>query len=173
LTGVAEQARLADTGDTLNNQRPARASPSRLERDLDLFQLYISVQQIGDRGLGDPTRLDRHPSRSPGDPSPHSLSVPDPKLLGPVRDAPAGRLSEDGDMSGTRRFVQTLELVVSGDTIEGRVRPERGESQAFSGWSELFALLQSMTSEVRRDSRGDEQKTEIILESLSIQDVGA
>ncbi len=75
-------------------------------------------------------------------------------------------------MSGTRRFVQTLELVVSGDTIEGRIRPERGESQSFSGWSELFALLQSMTSEVGRGSRGNEQKTETIVESLTVQDGG-
>lgn len=76
-------------------------------------------------------------------------------------------------MSGIRRFVQTLELVVSGDTIEGRIRPERGESQAFSGWSELFALLQSMTFEVGGGCRGNEQKTQTIVESLTVQDGGA
>ncbi len=87
------------------------------------------------------------------------LSVAGPKLLGPFRDVPAAAVSEDGRMSEARRLVQTLELVVSGETIEGRIGPERGESQSFSGWSELFALLQSITSDVGSGSRGDEQET--------------
>lgn len=65
-------------------------------------------------------------------------------------------------MSGTRRLVQTLELVISGDTIEGRIRPESGPSRDFSGWSELFAQLQSLTSEPSRDADGNEQEAKTV-----------
>ena len=67
-------------------------------------------------------------------------------------------VSDDTTVSGTRRLVQTLELVVSGETIEGRIRPEHGASQDFSGWSELFALLQSLTSEPRCDLDTDDRQ---------------
>jgi hypothetical protein len=100
------------------------------------------------------------------------LSVPDPKLLGAFRDAPAAPLAEDGHVSEARRLVRTLELIVSGDTIEGRIGPERGESQSFSGWSELFALLQSMTSEGGSDSRGDTQETGTAARSPTVRERG-
>jgi hypothetical protein len=62
-------------------------------------------------------------------------------------------------VSGTRRLVQTLELVVSGDTIEGLIRPENGPNREFSGWSELFAQLQSSTSELGHDHDTDDAAT--------------
>ena len=90
------------------------------------------------------------------------LSVPDPKLLGPFRNAHTHPAFDNTVMSGVRRLVQTLELVISGDTIEGRIRPESGPSRDFSGWSELFAQLQSLTSEPSRDADANEQDAKTV-----------
>ena len=110
--------------------------------------------------LAIPGRLDRRSRRRFGDEPRSILSVFGPRLFGDLRDAPAAPASDDEDMSGARRLVQTLELVVSGDTIEGRLRPEQGPSRYFSGWSELFALLQSITSEFGHPQGSERAQTE-------------
>ena len=86
----------------------------------------------------------------------------DSKLLGRLRNAHTRPAFDNADMSGIRRLVQTLELVISGDTIEGRIRPESGPSRDFSGWSELFAQLQSLTSEPSSDEDRIEQDAKTV-----------
>ena len=53
----AEQARLANAGRTLDDQRPASARRSRFECGVDLVQLCLTIQEIGDRHLGHRNRL--------------------------------------------------------------------------------------------------------------------
>ncbi|MCW3065656.1 MAG: hypothetical protein JWN32_2828 [Solirubrobacterales bacterium] len=63
---------------------------------------------------------------------------------------PAGPTSIAG-MSGAARLVVTLELDVSEHPVRGRVRLDDDSARAFSGWSELFAVLQAVTSEAAGD----------------------
>ena len=56
-------------------------------------------------------------------------------------------------MSGPVRFVLTVEFSRAGEPVEGLVRRSAQPAQAFSGWSELFAVLMRLTSE--EDSPAD------------------
>ena len=47
-------------------------------------------------------------------------------------------------MSGPVRFVLTVEFGGTGEPVEGLVRSAGQSAQAFSGWSELFAVLQTV-----------------------------
>ena len=51
-------------------------------------------------------------------------------------------------MEGIRRVVLQLEVDVGDQqSVSGIVRAGDGRRHAFDGWSELFALLQTLTSE--------------------------
>jgi hypothetical protein len=50
-------------------------------------------------------------------------------------------------VSGPVRFVLTVEFGGTGEPVEGLVRGTGQSAQAFSGWSELFAVLMRLTSE--------------------------
>jgi len=49
-------------------------------------------------------------------------------------------------MTGSKPLILTLELVVSPQPITGLVRRPDRSTERFSGWSELFAVLQRFTS---------------------------
>jgi hypothetical protein len=50
-------------------------------------------------------------------------------------------------MEGTRRVVVQLEVAIDHQPISGMVRASDGRRHPFSGWSELFAVLQKLTAE--------------------------
>jgi hypothetical protein len=56
-------------------------------------------------------------------------------------------------MSGDHPLVLTLELDVSGQPVAGLVRLADEDARGFSGWSELFAVLQTVTTEAAGDHR--------------------
>jgi hypothetical protein len=58
--------------------------------------------------------------------------------------------ADDNHVNGPVRLVLTVELAVIAEPIAGLVRSAEGSSQAFSGWSELFAALQTL---IRGDDR--------------------
>ena len=49
-------------------------------------------------------------------------------------------------------MVVTAEITVTDEQIEGTVRGAGRPAQAFSGWSELFAVLLALTSEAGGDA---------------------
>lgn len=49
-------------------------------------------------------------------------------------------------MTGSEPLILTLELMVSPQPITGLVRRPDRSTEMFSGWSELFAVLQTLTS---------------------------
>jgi hypothetical protein len=56
-------------------------------------------------------------------------------------------------MDSTRRVVLELDLMTSDrQPIAGLVRTDDGRAHAFSGWSEMFAVLQWLTSMPGNDS---------------------
>jgi hypothetical protein len=50
-------------------------------------------------------------------------------------------------MEGTRRMVVRLEVATDHQPISGMVLASDGHRHPFSGWSELFAVLQQLTAE--------------------------
>jgi hypothetical protein len=54
-------------------------------------------------------------------------------------------------MDGPVRQVLTLELTTTAEPIAGVVR-SGSQAQPFSGWSELFAVLQTLTSQASGDA---------------------
>jgi hypothetical protein len=60
---------------------------------------------------------------------------------------PDGRLAR----VSTAPLLVTLELDVSGQPVEGQVRLADRTAWGFSGWSELFAVLQTLTSQAAGD----------------------
>jgi hypothetical protein len=50
-------------------------------------------------------------------------------------------------MESTRRVVLELEMASDHGPISGTVRASDGRRLPFSGWSELFAVLQQLTAE--------------------------
>jgi hypothetical protein len=54
-------------------------------------------------------------------------------------------------MDGPVQQVLTLELTTTAEPIAGVVR-SGNQAQAFSGWSELFAVLQTLTSQAGGDA---------------------
>lgn len=61
--------------------------------------------------------------------------------------------AEAGRVSGPARIVLTVEFARAVEPVEGLVRRAAQPPQAFSGWSELFAVLMRLTSE--ESSAGD------------------
>jgi hypothetical protein len=63
------------------------------------------------------------------------------------RDAAGGGFAEDRCMDSTGRVVLRLEVITSGgQPVSGLVWDGDGSAHAFSGWSEMFAVLQVLTS---------------------------
>jgi hypothetical protein len=56
-----------------------------------------------------------------------------------------------GRMNGPVRLVLAVELAVTAEPIAGLVRAGDRPGQAFSGWSELFAVLQTLISQAGGD----------------------
>ncbi len=52
-------------------------------------------------------------------------------------------------MSGPARLVVTAEITVTGEQVQGTVHGAGCPVQAFSGWSELFAVLLALISAAR------------------------
>jgi hypothetical protein len=60
-------------------------------------------------------------------------------------------------MDSTGRVVLRLEVISSGgQPISGQVWDGDGRAHAFSGWSEMFAVLQTLTSPPGSDSAADD-----------------
>jgi hypothetical protein len=49
-------------------------------------------------------------------------------------------------VNGPVRLVLTVELAVTSESVEGVVSSADRPDQSFSGWSELFAVLMTLTS---------------------------
>jgi len=64
-----------------------------------------------------------------------------------------------GRVNGPVRLVLTVELAVTAEPIAGLVNAGGGPGQAFSGWSELFAVLQTLISQAGGDADGPGQRT--------------
>ena len=58
------------------------------------------------------------------------------------------------EVSEPARVELTIELAVTAQHIEGTVRSGDRAGLYFSGWSELFAVLETVTSQAVRDSGG-------------------
>ena len=60
-------------------------------------------------------------------------------------------------MESTRRVVLQLEMASGHRPISGTVRASDGRRHPFSGWSELFAVLQLLTAEPGGITETEEQ----------------
>jgi hypothetical protein len=67
-----------------------------------------------------------------------------------MRRAPA-RADHNG-VTSPPRLMLTAQITVTGEHIEGTVRAAGRPAQAFSGWSELFAVLLALTSQAGPDA---------------------
>lgn len=56
-------------------------------------------------------------------------------------------LRDDAQVSSPARLVLTVEFTAVAETVEGLVYAADHSAHAFSGWSELFAVLMELTSE--------------------------
>ena len=56
-----------------------------------------------------------------------------------------------GRMNDPIRLVLTVELAVTAEHVAGLARDGDRPGQAFSGWSELFAVLQTLISQAGDD----------------------
>jgi hypothetical protein len=63
-----------------------------------------------------------------------------------------------GRMNGPVRLVLAVELAVTAEPIAGLVRAGDRPGQAFSGWSELFAVLQTLISQAGGDADVPDQR---------------
>jgi hypothetical protein len=55
-------------------------------------------------------------------------------------------------VNGSVRLVLRVEFAATAEPVEGVVRFGGGAAQPFSGWSELFAVLMTLTSEAGEDA---------------------
>jgi len=73
--------------------------------------------------------------------------LPVVKPCGMHRDAAGGGSADDRCMDSTGRVVLRLEVITSsGQPVSGLVWDGDGSAHAFCGWSEMFAVLQVLTS---------------------------
>ena len=63
-----------------------------------------------------------------------------------------------GSVQSPVRLVLTVELAVTAEPIAGLVRSGDRPGQAFSGWSELFAALQTLISQAGSDADTPDQR---------------
>lgn len=63
-----------------------------------------------------------------------------------------------GPVNGPVRLVLTLELTTVTEPIAGVARSGDQPGQAFSGWSELFAALQTLTSQAESDAKAPDHR---------------
>jgi hypothetical protein len=62
-------------------------------------------------------------------------------------------------MEATQRVVLQLEVITSDrQPIRGLVRAGDGPALAFSGWSEMFAVLQTLTSGLGDDTQTEDSR---------------
>jgi hypothetical protein len=62
-------------------------------------------------------------------------------------------------MTEPRRVVLKLEAIISDQQpIRGLVRADDGHALAFSGWSEMFAVLQTLTSGPGDDTQMEDRR---------------
>jgi len=73
----------------------------------------------------------------------------------PPRPAPG----DDPGMTEPRRVDLQLEAIISDQQpISGQVRAYDGHVLAFSGWSEMFAVLQTLTSGLGDDTQTEDSR---------------
>src|ERR1700730_3671983 len=141
---MPQQARLADSRLALHQQRRPRTRACRLDRGRDRAEIRRPVEQpacghtAGPHGGDGTHERARVLSRN----SCQITVVP-----AVMRHWPGW--ADRSGVSGPTRLVVTAEITVTGEQVQGTVRGAGCPAQAFSGWSELFAVLLALISAAR------------------------